>query len=167
MKRTNNNEVAMKLDAILEALTSMDARVSALEKTKVATPKNAPKKKTTTKSAKTTTTKSASTKSAPKTESKTTTKKSSAKKTAPKSAKLDIKDFEPCKYKGTDNYVWNGVRGYKAMRSAYCYAAQTNGQAKNLAEARALGVTIDFDKAWNKSKTEFEKKYKYVKASDR
>jgi len=165
MRKNNvNAEVATKLEAIMGMLEKMDARIDALEN--ASTP--APKKKSTTKSAKTTATKSVSTK-------KTTTKsptKTSAKKTAPKSepktkATMSIADFEPCKYKDSGNYVWNGVRGYKAMRSAYCYAKQTNGEAKNLAEARALGVTIDFDKAWNKAKAEFEKKYKYVKAEDR
>lgn len=149
-RMTKKNEVAQKLDAIVGMLESMDARISALEsaKTKVASTK-----KSTTKA------KTKTTKDAP--------KKSSAKKTAPKSKGVDIMDFEPCKFKGTNNYVWNGVRGYKAMRSAYCYAVQTQGQAKDLAGARKIGVTIDFDKAWNKAKTEFEKKFHYVKAEDR
>lgn len=164
MRKNNvNAEVATKLEAIMGMLEKMDARIDALEN--ASTP--APKKKTTTKSAKTTTTK----KSTPKSTTKTTTK-TSAKKTAPKSepktkATMSIADFEPCKYKDSGNYVWNGVRGYKAMRSAYCYAKQTNGKAKNLAEARVLGITVDFDKKWAKDKAEFEKKYKYVKAEDR
>lgn len=149
-KKVSNKELNNKLDAIINALASMDERVSALEKT----PKT---------SAKTTTTKAQTTKKA--------TKKSSAKKTATKTQKVtkgvSLADFEPCTFKGTDNYVWNGVRGYKAMRSAYCYAKQTNGKAKDLAGARKLGITIDFDKAWNKAKAEFEKKYVYVKAADR
>jgi hypothetical protein len=160
-RRNMNAEVAQKLDAIIEMMGKMDSRISALEsaKTKVATTK-----KSTAKSAKTTA-KKAATKEAP--------KKSSAKKTAPvtetKSKKntMSIADFEPCKFKDTNNYVWGGAKGYKAMRSAYCYAKQTGGKARNLAEARALGVTIDFDKAWNKAKSEFEKKYVYVKAEDR
>jgi hypothetical protein len=169
-----NTEMNKKLDTILEALQSMDTRLTALEsaKTKVATSKNAPKSTKTkaTSTKKSTTKKSSAKKSAP---------KSSAKKTAPvtkaqtkvqtkKSAKgVDIADFEPCKFKDSDNYVWGGSKGYKAMRSAYCYASQTNGKAKDLAGARKLGITIDFDKAWNKSKAEFEKKYVYVKKEDR
>ena len=101
-----------------------------------------------------------------------TTKKSSTKKTATvkkpvKTVSMKLADFEPCKFKDSDNYVWGGTHGYKAMRSAYCYAKQTDGKAKNLADAKALGYEIDFDKAWAKAKTEFEKKYVYVKASDR
>ena len=93
--------------------------------------------------------------------------KSSPKKNTPKSKGVDIMDFEPCKFKGTDNYVWGGAKGYKTMRSAYCYACQTDGKAKNLAEAHKLGIQIDFDKTWKKSKAEFEKKFHYVKAEDR
>lgn len=160
------NEVAQKLDAIIEMMGKMDSRISALEsaKTKVATTK-----KSTAKSAKTTkatSTKKNAPKSEPKSVAKNTTK-SSAKKTAPKSKGVDIMDFEPCKFKDTNNYVWGGAKGYKAMRSAYCYAKQTDGKAKNLADARKLGVTIDFDKAWGKAKAEFEKKFIYVKAEDR
>ena len=168
MKRTNVNEMNQKLDAIIEMISSMNARVSALEsaKTKVATPKKSATKSTKT-TAKKTTKATNTTKVAP--------KKSSAKKTAPvdskekatKSKGVNLLDFEPCKFKDSENYVWGGAKGYKAMRSAYCYAKQTNGKAKNLAEARKLGVQIDFDKAWAKAKSEFEKKYKYVKAEDR
>lgn len=109
-------------------------------------------------------------KKATKTTSTKTAKKTTAKQTAPKTepkVSTKLADFEPCKFKDSDNYVWGGARGYKAMRSAYCYAKQTKGQAKNLADARKLGFEIDFDKAWNKAKAEFEKKYVYVKAEDR
>lgn len=170
LKRVNNAQINEKLDAIINTLTSMDARVSALESAKTEAPKKTTKKsatkKTTKAPAKTKSTKKTSAKTSAK---KSTTTKSSAKKTATKKSttELMLEDFEPCKFKGTDNYVWNGVRGYKAMRSAYCYASQTNGKAKDLAGARKLGVTIDFDKAWNKAKAEFEKKYTYVKAADR
>ena len=93
--------------------------------------------------------------------------KASPKKKTPKSKGVDIMDFEPCKYKGTDNYVWGGAKGYKTMRSAYCYASQTDGKAKNLGDVYKLGIQIDFDKAWKKSKAEFEKKFHYVKVVDR
>ncbi len=155
-----NTEMNKKLDAILGMLTSMDARVSALESAKTEAPK-----KTTKKSATKKTTKAPAKTSA----KKSTTKKTPAKKTATKKSttELMLEDFEPCKFKDSDYYVWGGAKGYKAMRSAYCYASQTNGKAKDLAGARKLGVTIDFDKAWNKAKAEFEKKYTYVKAADR
>lgn len=116
----------------------------------------------TTKSAKAAPKKATSTKTAKKSTAKTT-----APKTEAKTVSTKLADFEPCKFKDSDNYVWGGVKGYKAMRSAYCYAKQTKGQARNLADAKKLGFEIDFDKAWTKAKTEFEKKYVYVKAEDR
>ena len=159
---TNNqiNDTLMSMATMLESITkeqkAMRIELDAL-KTKATTKKNAPK----------------STKKAQ------STKKSSAKKTAPKkeatktpSTKkatkgVNLADFEPCTFKDSDNYVWGGAKGYKSMRSAYCYAKQTNGKAKDLAGARKLGITIDFDKVWNKAKAEFEKKYVYVKKEDR
>lgn len=150
---TRKNEFA----AIMEAINGLSAEVASIrtdvDALKGKSTKAASAKKSTTKTAKT-----------------TSTKKSSIKKTAPKVAEpktTKIADFEPCKFKDSDNYVWGGVRGYKAMRSAYCYAKQTGGKARNLEEAHKLGIEIDFDKAWKKAKTEFEKKYVYVKASDR
>ena len=99
--------------------------------------------------------------------SKCKTAPKSTKKSAPKSKGVDIMDFEPCTFKDSDNYVWGGKRGYKAMRSAYCYAVQTNGKAKNLAEASKLGIEIDFDKKWADAKKKFESTFTYVKAADR
>ena len=170
MKRTTNAQImeamanmTTMLESVMAEQKSMRMDIDALKNPNVASVK-----KSAVKSAKTTakkTTKATST--------KTVSKKTSAKKTAPvtetKSKKntMSITDFEPCKFKDSDNYVWGGVKGYKAMRSAYCYAKQTDGKARNLAEAQKLGVQIDFDKAWNKAKAEFEKKYAYVKAEDR
>lgn len=154
---TEINKINETLGTLVATLEVMNARIGALEESN-AEPKKATTKKTTTK--KTTATKTSKKSTASRTAEKT-------KKTTTKSNTINIADFEPCKFKDSDNYVWGGVRGYKAMRSAYCYAKQTNGKARNLAEARELNIQIDFDKAWNKAKTEFEKKYKYVKAEDR
>lgn len=171
MKRTTNAQImeamanmSSMLESIVAEQKNMRMDIDALKNTTVASTKKSTAKSTKSTSKKTT--KATST-------TKVAPKKSSAKKTAPvtdsKSKKntMNIADFEPCKFKDTDNYVWGGAKGYKAMRSAYCYAKQTDGKARNLAEARALGVTIDFDKAWNKAKSEFEKKYVYVKAENR
>ena len=176
---TEINKINETLGTLVATLEIMNARIGALEESnaepKKSTTKKATTKKTTTKSAPKTTKTTKTTTKKTATATKTTTKKSTASRTAEKtttkttskSNSMNIADFEPCKFKDSDNYVWGGVKGYKAMRSAYCYAKQTNGKARNLADARALGVQIDFDKAWNKAKAEFEKKYKYVKAEDR
>ena len=152
---TRKNEFA----AIMEAINGLSAEVASI-RTDVDALKG--------KSTKAVSTKKSTAKTA-KTAKTTSAKKSTASKTAKveKSVTTKITDFEPCTFKDSDNYVWGGVRGYKAMRSAYCYAKQTDGKARNLEEAHKLGIEIDFDKAWKKAKAEFEKKYVYVKASER
>ena len=168
IRRSNKEFEALMgaIQGIQTEVASIRADVDALKSktaTELKSAKSAPKKATKT-----------TAKQTAKTTSTKTGKKSSAKKTATKTAKVEVKaistklaDFEPCTFKDSGNYVWGGARGYKAMRSAYCYAKQTKGQARNLADAKKLGFEIDFDKAWNKAKAEFEKKYVYVKAEDR
>ena len=137
-----------QFEQIMESINNINSRISVLEEKVNETPKT---KKATTKK----TTKTTAKKTAPKTEKET------------KTETTKITDFEPCKFKDSGNYVWGGVRGYKAMRSAYCYAKQTDGKARNLEEANKLGYKIDFDKKWKADKAAYEKKYVYVKASDR
>lgn len=163
--RRKNNEFEALMEAINGIKTevaSIRADVDMLKEGKTAKNAKSAPKKTAKKTSTKTSTKTTSTKTAKKTAPKTT-----ASKTEAKTVTMKLADFEPCKFKDSDHYVWGGARGYKAMRSAYCYAKQTKGQAKNLAEAKKLGFEIDFDKAWAKAKAEFEKKYVYVKAEDR
>lgn len=124
-------------------------------------------------------------KSAPKNGTKSATKsvskKTSAKKNAPVEAKKETKslkdmklaDFEPKKYDGF--YRWGmksdgfNQKSYMGMRKAYCVYKATNGEYLDAQKAYNAGVRIDYSEgsAYFKAKEEFEKKFKYVKKSDR
>ena len=83
-----------------------------------------------------------------------------------------IKDYEP--KKGNDGYyIWGRKtdtvksRNYLAMQKAYCYAVATKGAAITSDECYKLGIEVDYDKAYNKAKESFKKKYVYVAKENR
>ena len=83
-----------------------------------------------------------------------------------------LKDYEP--KKGEDgHYIWGKKndtvksKHYRAMQTAYCYAVATKGQALTSKECLDLGLTVDYEKAYNKAKADFKKKYVYVAKNDR
>ena len=179
-KNTTNREntaknIDAKLNTILVMLEGMDKRVSALESARTESAKTEPTqakaapKKTSAKSEKTTT-KSASTK-------KTSAKKTAPTTEAPKTEKsikgMKLADFEPKKYDGF--YRWGmksdgfNQKSYMGMRKAYCVYKATNGEYLDAKKAYDAGVRIDYSEngAYYKAKAEFEKKFKYVKKSER
>ena len=105
-------------------------------------------------------------KNAPKTEEPKTNAKKSLKD-------MKLVDFEPKKYDGF--YRWGfktdgfNQKSYIGMRKAYCVYKATNGQYIDSQKAYNDGVRIDYSEgsAYFKAKEEFEKKFKYVKKSDR
>ena len=100
----------------------------------------------------------------------TTTKKAEP-KTATKYS-TSLKDYEP--KKGDDgHYIWGRKtdtvksKHYLPMQKAYCYAVATKGQAITSDECYKLGIEVDYDKAYNKAKADFKKKYVYVAKGSR
>ena len=78
-----------------------------------------------------------------------------------------LKDYAP--KKGNDgHYKWGRKTdtvksgNYLAMQKAYCYAVATKGEAITSDECYKLGIEVDYDKAYNKAKEDFKKKYVYV-----
>jgi hypothetical protein len=92
----------------------------------------------------------------------------------PKNAKYStaIKDYAP-KKDADGHYIWGRKtdtvksKHYLAMQKAYCYAVATNGKAITSNECYKLGIEVDYDKAYNKAKADFKKKYVYVAKGDR
>ena len=133
------------LTKIMEKLDSMDSRITALEKGK-------------------------SIPSSKKTSNVVVSKKASLKTTSYSTA---IADYEPTKKNGF--YKWGKKTdtvksgNYMAMRKAYCYAVASNGACITSDEAFKLKIKIDFsaNSPYYKAKAEFEKKFPYIKASDR
>lgn len=83
-----------------------------------------------------------------------------------------LKDYEP--KKGNDGYyIWGRKsdtvksKNYLPMQKAYCYAVATKGQAITSDECYKMGLEVDFDKAYNKAKADFKKKYVYVAKGSR
>lgn len=95
--------------------------------------------------------------------------------TATETTKYSMKlaDYEPKKVDG--HYVWGKKtdtiksKHYMAMQKAYCYAVATKGKAINSDECYKQGIEVDFseDGAYYKAKADFNKKFTYVKKSDR
>lgn len=179
-KTTANREntaknIDAKLDAILGVLEGMDKRVSALESARTESAKTTAAPKKTTAKTESKSTAKATSKSAPKSVSKKTSAKKSAPTTeAPKSTKgMKLADFEPKKYDGF--YRWGtksdgfNQKSYMGMRKAYCVYKATNGEYLDAKKAYDAGIRIDYSEngAYYKAKAEFEKKFKYVKKSDR
>ena len=80
-------------------------------------------------------------------------------------AKKTIKDFEP-KKDADGNYNW---RSYECTRTRYCYYVATNGELEKNPYGTKWQGKIDYTEngAYKKAKAQFEKKYKYVRLSDR
>jgi hypothetical protein len=86
---------------------------------------------------------------------------------------MKLADFEPKKYDGF--YRWGfktdgfNQKSYLGMRKAYCVYKATNGEYLDSQKAYNDGVRIDYSEgsAYFEAKKEFEKKFKYVKKSDR
>ena len=105
---------------------------------------------------------------------KKTTSRGSNEKQAPKTAKYStaIKDYAP-KKDADGHYIWGRKtdtiksKHYLAMQKAYCYAVATKGKAITSNECYKLGIEVDYDKAYNKAKADFKKKYVYVAKGDR
>lgn len=89
----------------------------------------------------------------------------SASATATKPVKKTIKDFEP-KKDADGNYNW---RSYECARTRYCYYVATNGELEKNPYGTKWQGKIDYTEngAYKKAKAQFEKKYKYVRLSDR
>lgn len=79
--------------------------------------------------------------------------------------KKTIKDFEP-KKDADGNYNW---RSYECARTRYCYYVATNGELEKNPYGTKWQGKIDYTEngAYKKAKAQFEKKYKYVRLSDR
>lgn len=82
-----------------------------------------------------------------------------------KPAKKTIKDFEPKKDKD-GNYNW---RSYECARTRYCYYVATNGELEKNPYGTKWQGKVDYSEngAYKKAKAQFEKKFKYVRLSDR
>lgn len=83
-----------------------------------------------------------------------------------------LKDYAP--KKGNDgHYKWGRKTdtvksgNYLAMQKAYCYAVATKGEAITSDECYKLGIEVDYDKAYNKAKEDFKKKYVYIAKGER
>jgi len=176
MARISNHEIMAQmatmskmLESIVTEQKSIRMDIDALKGTEVETSKkSAPKNGT-------------------KAATKSVSKKTSAKKNAPVEAKKETKplketkslkdmklaDFEPKKYDGF--YRWGmksdgfNQKSYMGMRKAYCVYKATNGEYLDAQKAYNAGVRIDYSEGsvYFKAKEEFEKKFKYVKKSDR
>ena len=101
-----------------------------------------------------------------------TTKNASSQKTTATKYSTSLKDYEP--KKGDDgHYIWGRKtdtvksKHYLPMQKAYCYAVATKGQAITSDECYKLGIEVDYDKAYNKAKADFKKKYVYVAKGSR
>ena len=96
-----------------------------------------------------------------------------AQKESSKEAPKKLADFEPKKYDGF--YRWGSKhdgfnqKSYMGLRKAYCVYKATNGQFLDSNKAYEAGIKIDYSEggAYYKAKAEFEKKFVYVKKSDR
>ena len=174
MARISNKEIMDQMATMNKMLESIVAEqksqrmdIEALKGAKVETSKkSAPK---------------SATKTAKSVSKKTSSEKTSTKKSAPVEAKKETKslrdmklaDFEPKKYDGF--YRWGmktdgfNQKSYMGMRKAYCVYKATNGEYLDAQKAYNAGVRIDYSEgsAYFKAKEEFEKKFKYVKKSDR
>lgn len=78
-----------------------------------------------------------------------------------------LKDYEP-KKDADGYYIWGKKtdtvksKHYLAMQKAYCYAVATKGKALTSDECVKNGIEVDYEKAYNKAKDDFKKKYVYV-----
>ena len=83
-----------------------------------------------------------------------------------------LKDYEP-KKDADGYYIWGRKtdtvksKHYLAMQKAYCYAVATKGKALTSDECVKHNIEVDYDKAYNKAKADFKKKYAYVAKKDR
>ena len=94
----------------------------------------------------------------------TTSAKGKAEKTV-KLFSVDIKDYEPKKDE-SGNYIW---QSYKKNRTRFCYAVATEGKAYGCydKDGNKICEFADIEKAYNKAKDDFSKKYTYIKKADR
>ena len=90
------------------------------------------------------------------------------KKNSTSAKKLTIADFEPRGSKCKEGYMnW---ASYKAQRTKYCYFVATNGE---VTDGKVYGTKwygkVDFSEnsKYYKAKTQYEKKYHYIKVEDR
>lgn len=80
---------------------------------------------------------------------------------------MALKDYEP-KKDVDGHYIWGRKtdtvksKHYLAMQKAYCYAVATKGKALTSDECVKNGIEVDYEKAYNKAKEDFKKKYVYV-----